>query len=109
MDKNKGAVAPMMLVSEPQQRALNDFIKALEAQVAAIHAAAEHAISANGDGTSPPSGVTVTIRAGAEKPMGMTFDEGPGSYCYSYNAICGKGPTGYIYCQVKYCMEIGPL
>jgi hypothetical protein len=88
---------------------LLSFLRDMDEHIAALQAAGHERLAAT---TDAPSSVEITIRVGAEQhPIGdVAFDEALGTpTCVTVRVPCGKGKTGYIYCEISYCETTGPI
>ena len=96
-----------------RRRELLDFLDKNEGLVTALQDAAKERLTAGTQaGEAAPRSVRFEIKVGTrgEPEEGhLEADQGPGSYCWDAEYICGKGPNGYIYCHVTVCDEVGPV
>jgi hypothetical protein len=96
--------------SEDVQRSLMDLAKSLDEHISALHAAGRELLMRRAKAGAPvPSGIRFSITVGQEAGRVAADSPGPGSECYTARYICGKGPSGYIYCEREVCIEVEPV
>jgi hypothetical protein len=93
--------------SEEHRRFLLDFLRDMDEHISALQAAGHKRLVVGMDSPdAAPLSVEITIRVGPEQYAGggVALDEALGApYCVTVKVPCGKGPTGYIYCEISYC------
>lgn len=106
-DESETETAPTAEHS-PSQRALTQFRERIAGNLDAIHAIALEYVQGrhNLEDVPAPKGIRVDITVGPSTESGSDFTSVD---CYDDRVICGESETGYIYCTVHYCMEIGPI
>jgi hypothetical protein len=98
--------------NKQQQQFFLDFLRDMDNHISALQEVGHKRITSSADATSPaPMAVEITLRVGPERNEAgaKARDEAPGETCVTYKYPCGKGPSGYIYCEVKYCESTDPV
>jgi hypothetical protein len=98
-------------MTNQQQQFFLDFLRNMDNHISALQEVGRKRIISSPDATSPaPTAVEITLRIGPERNEAgvAALDEAPGETCVTYKYPCGKGPSGYIYCVVKYCESTEP-
>lgn len=95
--------------SEDVQRSLMDLAKSLDEHISALHAAGCELLTRRAKAVPRPSGIRFSITVGQKAGRVAADSPGPGSECYTARYICGKGPSGYIYCEREVCIEVEPV
>lgn len=96
---------------EESRQSLLNFLRDMDEHISAIQAAG-HERLAGGDASpgAAPVAVEIMIRIGPEQNPNVAFAEGLGEpQCVTTRVPCGKGKSGYIYCEVSYCETTGPI
>lgn len=89
-----------------------EFRDLVSEHVEALRKTAEAYLSTNQKaGDNVPRELRVQISVGLNNPDGdaPAPAANAGRDCWDATYICGKGPTGYMYCTRKVCIEIGPV
>lgn len=100
--------------SEEHRRFLQELVEQTDAQVSAVKAAArERVVNPAEGGKDAPQEIQITITVGPNKGGGghkePAAEAETFTTCSTVTEICGKSETGYIYCEVEYCMTVGPI
>ncbi len=113
MDEDEREVSFSPEASEVRRRALSELRDEMDQHVSALLATArDHLTRPVEAGADAPTEIRVEIGVGPHRttaPQHPTDEGETFTSCSTVSEPCGKSETGYIYCNLTYCVTVGPI
>ena len=113
MDDGEREVSFSPEASEERRRALSELRDETDQHVSAILATARDRLTQPVEaGTDAPQEIRIEISVGPQRESAHrhpTDEGGTFTSCSTVSEPCGKSESGYIYCNVTYCVTVGPI